>query len=233
MKLLLTIESKRRYQLKMSGIIGELRSSNTGNNERITVEDHLRTVLITLNCSPHSNITEEGIRALQELRNLRPLDTGNNGRITEADHSWTVIRLVSASGTYSINEDLLDKEKQEQINYTVLDESKVDEKMICPISQQIMVCPMTTKCNHTFDKKMIEHWLQKHDTCPLCRSEILWPDLRENNDLVKEMAVLKFKISQHDVEKIITKCEKQKIDLPDKFKEDSTADFSLFRKIHM
>jgi hypothetical protein len=155
--------------------------------------------------------------------------------ITSIDALSILMNDTDSNNEDELSEKLsnMDINEQEQISYIILDESKIDKKMLCPIGQDVMICPMITKCKHTFDKKMIEHWLQKHKTCPLCRTEISSSDLKENIDLVKEMAVLKFKISKDDVEKIITKCEKQKIDVPDNLKDSLTIDFSLFKKINM
>jgi hypothetical protein len=131
------------------------------------------------------------------------------------------------------NKDTNTDTSKQIINYIIVDESKVDEQMICPVSQNIMINPVTTKCNHTFDKKMIEPWLQEHKTCPLCRSGVLLSDLKENIELCERMAMLSFKVNQNDVDKIIAKCKKQKIEVPENLKDNQTIDFSLFRKINM
>jgi SUMO ligase MMS21 Smc5/6 complex component len=167
--------------------------------------DHLRQTFINVPITNVDNLR----KTLLEL-GVEPRQTNN--QMTDVNHLRRTLLVLDTNQTndlhgllYNIdsseNESSIEINEQKRIDCVVLDESKVDEKMICPISQEIMVYPMTTKCNHTFDKKMIEHWLQKHGTCPLCRSEILWPDLRENIDLVKEMTVLKFKVNQNDVEK--------------------------------
>jgi hypothetical protein len=33
--------------------------------------------------------------------------------------------------------------------------------------------PLRTECNHWFHEECLDIWLKNHDTCPICRSEIL------------------------------------------------------------
>ena len=41
------------------------------------------------------------------------------------------------------------------------------QAFICPITQEVMVDPMTCMDGHTYEKKAIEQWLAQHDTSPL------------------------------------------------------------------
>ncbi|CAG9331572.1 unnamed protein product [Blepharisma stoltei] len=41
------------------------------------------------------------------------------------------------------------------------------DALLCPISNELMTDPVMTPYGHCYQKKHIEMWLEKHDTCPL------------------------------------------------------------------
>ncbi len=46
-----------------------------------------------------------------------------------------------------------------------------------------------TECNHTFHKKCINKWLDKSDTCPICR-KILTNDIERKNKITNKKIIL-------------------------------------------
>ena len=41
------------------------------------------------------------------------------------------------------------------------------ESFHCPITQQLMVEPVSSKYGHTYEKAAIERWVAKYHTCPM------------------------------------------------------------------
>ena len=48
----------------------------------------------------------------------------------------------------------------------------IPDEFICPISQQIMLDPVSTTNQHHFDRTSIQPWLDAHGTCPMTREEM-------------------------------------------------------------
>jgi Mg-chelatase subunit ChlD len=61
--------------------------------------------------------------------------------------------------------------------------ANIPEEFICPISQSIMVTPVTLSCGHTFDKSSLEKWLTTNETCPTCRTRVNHQELTTNFSL--------------------------------------------------
>jgi energy-coupling factor transporter ATP-binding protein EcfA2 len=61
-------------------------------------------------------------------------------------------------------------------------------EFLCPVSQEIMEDPVSTKCNHTFDRtSIINYSIERHNyivDCPCCRKDVdVTRDLRKNAPL--------------------------------------------------
>ena len=51
-------------------------------------------------------------------------------------------------------------------------EKEIPDAFKCPITLQIMVEPMVTSDGHTYEKIVIEKWLESHDTSPKTNQQI-------------------------------------------------------------
>ena len=45
-----------------------------------------------------------------------------------------------------------------------------ETRIMCPICLDNMLDPLTTKCNHIFCYSCLSVWLNKNNTCPICRT---------------------------------------------------------------
>lgn len=55
--------------------------------------------------------------------------------------------------------------------------NSIEEEKNCPITMSMLILEDSalTNCYHVFNKHAIEHWLENHTTCPICREEcIIW-----------------------------------------------------------
>ncbi|KAL9657195.1 hypothetical protein ABK040_011417 [Willaertia magna] len=80
----------------------------------------------------------------------------------------------STNNTSSFNKDEIEKQIEEWKN-------KYLNKYICSISQQLMIDPVIiSETGQTYDRKEIEEWLQKQNTCPttgiILKSKLLTPN---------------------------------------------------------
>ncbi len=57
------------------------------------------------------------------------------------------------------------------------------EAFTCPITQQIIKEPVSSKFGHLYEKEAIEDWISKHHTCPLTNQKL------ELNELFPQYAV--------------------------------------------
>jgi len=44
-------------------------------------------------------------------------------------------------------------------------------KLICPICRDTLNKYITTNCGHNFHAECLNDWLEKHNNCPMCRTE--------------------------------------------------------------
>lgn len=51
--------------------------------------------------------------------------------------------------------------------------SNIPDEFLCPISHEIIKEPIKLNCSHIFDKDHIYEWLEKSQTCPICRKGVL------------------------------------------------------------
>lgn len=61
--------------------------------------------------------------------------------------------------------------------------SSIHHSFICPITQQIMVDPVTIQDGNSFERAAISEWLSKNNTSPIDRSEITDKRLYSNTNL--------------------------------------------------
>ena len=60
----------------------------------------------------------------------------------------------------------------------------VPDAFICPITTEIMICPVMTKTGQSFDREAILEWLTHHsNTCPLTRTPLNASNLVPNHAL--------------------------------------------------
>ncbi|KAL9657188.1 hypothetical protein ABK040_011410 [Willaertia magna] len=73
----------------------------------------------------------------------------------------------------SFNKDEIEKQIEEWKN-------KYLNKYNCPISQQLMIDPVTIETGQTYDRKTIEEWLKSKNTCPITRATLKTKSLARN-----------------------------------------------------
>lgn len=65
--------------------------------------------------------------------------------------------------------------------YSVIrDSSGIEQNAMCPISMEEfregeVICRLN-RCSHTFKRQPLRRWLRNHNTCPVCRVEIIQND---------------------------------------------------------
>jgi len=65
-----------------------------------------------------------------------------------------------------------DKPKEEENKSTEQEGNEIPQDFLCPITQDIMVEPVLAEDGHTYEKKSIQEWLDKHGTSPITRDKI-------------------------------------------------------------
>ncbi|KAL9657177.1 hypothetical protein ABK040_011399 [Willaertia magna] len=81
--------------------------------------------------------------------------------------------LNTPSSPSSFNKDEIEKQIEEWKN-------KYLNKYNCPISQQLMIDPVTIETGQTYDRKTIEEWLKSKNTCPITRATLKSKSLARN-----------------------------------------------------
>jgi len=71
-----------------------------------------------------------------------------------------------------------------------IDESLIPDDYLCPITLELMRIPVTLSDGHTYEKKAIKKWLQKHDSSPL--TGLLLPNKKFVPDLVLKKKIESF-----------------------------------------
>ncbi len=56
-----------------------------------------------------------------------------------------------------------------------MNDTNIANELVCPISQVLMVDPVSLTCGHTFDRNHLETWLHGQNTCPTCRAAVAGP----------------------------------------------------------
>lgn len=101
------------------------------------------------------------------------------------------IGAVIGAGIYSFFSNKNTNEEKEYSVSSTKTSNKIDyttddttpESFLCPISQEIMSDPVSTPYGNSFDRKSIEDWLNKKNTCPLSRKPLSQKDLIPNYSL--------------------------------------------------
>lgn len=62
-------------------------------------------------------------------------------------------------------------------------ESATNNNSQCPICLEALILETQkiTKCQHTFCMSCLDKWLETNHTCPMCRTELNEPDVKQNN----------------------------------------------------
>ncbi|KAL9649331.1 hypothetical protein ABK040_014633 [Willaertia magna] len=81
--------------------------------------------------------------------------------------------LNTPSSSSSFNKDEIEKQIEEWKN-------KYLNKYNCPISQQLMIDPVTIETGQTYDRNSIEEWLKSKNTCPITRATLKTKSLARN-----------------------------------------------------
>jgi len=66
----------------------------------------------------------------------------------------------------------------------------IPEEYICPVTQDIMADPVIAQDGHTYERKNITEWVEKHGTSPITREQI-------SKDIIIPNRVLKAQIEQY------------------------------------
>ena len=74
---------------------------------------------------------------------------------------------------------------------SILDSDAIPNEFYCCISQDIMIDPVKTIDNHTYDRKSIERWFVQHDTSPLTGLHLTNKSLIPNTDLKQKIEKFK------------------------------------------
>ena len=88
------------------------------------------------------------------------------------------------------------KEEKEEEGVFIPVESNFIEAFLCPISQDIMEDPVMTKYGHTYERSVIEKWIDKYHYDPLTKKPLEKSDLFPNynmKNLIEEYLKLKNK----------------------------------------
>jgi len=78
-------------------------------------------------------------------------------------HYDVAIKIID-SLKYEINE-----MKETKLELLTSPENCCSSNLICPLTREIFVVPITTECGHTFERFAILSWLYKTNSCPLCK----------------------------------------------------------------
>ncbi len=63
---------------------------------------------------------------------------------------------------------------KKMIYRSIISISQLHDADVCPICMEMLHKDKSiTKCNHMFHSSCLATWLQMHDTCPMCRTNIL------------------------------------------------------------
>jgi hypothetical protein len=78
-----------------------------------------------------------------------------------------------------------------QITGTIKSVAELETLLTCALSLDTLEDPVIDKCGHTFERKQIQDWLQKNDTCPFSRQRITRADLSPNLMVKQAVGILK------------------------------------------
>ena len=73
------------------------------------------------------------------------------------------------------------KDRSEDVWRPPIDDERVTPSMICPISQEVFRDPVIANDGHTYERKAIATWLEKHDSSPCTNQPIGSKDIRPNH----------------------------------------------------
>jgi hypothetical protein len=109
--------------------------------------------------------------------------------IDEQTKDITILPTSNMSGTMS----------EEAHTITAADgtEVEVPENFICPITQDIMSCPLLSREGHNYEREAIMNWVSEHGTSPLTR-EFLRPSQLVRNRVL-EGKISRF-LRQHGID---------------------------------
>ncbi|KAL9649326.1 hypothetical protein ABK040_014628 [Willaertia magna] len=103
----------------------------------------------------------------------------NNNGIT-SDNSSSLITTTTINNSNNNNNTFNNNKEEEIINKIKKWKLNKFEKYTCPISQELMIDPVTIESGHTFDRNSIEEWLKSKNTCPITRKKIKSRNLATN-----------------------------------------------------
>ena len=87
--------------------------------------------------------------------------------IKNVDNEWRLVdyyKYKNIYDCYEIHEFII---KNIDSNYLIYNNIQIPHEYICPISQEIMIEPVNTIDNYTYDKNSIEEWFKKSNISPL------------------------------------------------------------------
>ena len=72
----------------------------------------------------------------------------------------------------------------------------VPDYLMCPISQEMFIDPVTTILGYTYERAFIEEWFEKHDTDPLTNEKLSSKTLVPNRLIKSEVEHFKAVVSR-------------------------------------
>ncbi len=119
-----------------------------------------------------------GVSKLLDKEEDSNTNNKNNNKVEEKENSL----IRNNSGNSSTNT-LSTNYKNSNSNNNRNGTSVPIESMFCPISCELMTDPVITPDGISYNRKAIEEWLNKSNTCPLTKNRLVKVDLRPNRTL--------------------------------------------------
>jgi len=101
-----------------------------------------------------------------------------------------------------------------------IEESLIPDDYLCPITLELMRIPVTLSDGHTYEKKAIKKWLQKHDTSPLTGLLLLNKKLVHDIELKKKIESFVSSVQVNKVQAGIKSAQLMMQDGSDSYDED-------------
>ena len=180
--------------LSGNNIMNTMPTTQNNTNNSLRVNSQVLSVLREYNTNmlQYQTIMNNYNNTIHELlRNIYSSPQSNN--TIETDEEFTralygdIFRILfrnSLNGTqpqhtHTINNRNLEQYYTEFTYQPTIDLSgiNVDENVTCPISMEEFregdqLCRLN-RCQHTFKKEPLRRWLRNHNTCPVCRENII------------------------------------------------------------
>jgi hypothetical protein len=93
-------------------------------------------------------------------------------------------------------------------DYEYMNENEIDDELKCVICKQPLESPVSLSiCHHTFCKQCIKFWLNRNETCPTCRQEVIRRSGRNNRSFQKlPYAPINTRIVLNQLDRLLIRC---------------------------